>query len=248
MNLKEERDRIVSVSNDLRGELNYVKKNGETKSEACIKDLQDRQLEFDTDRKVQKDISKGSEAEWVRWKQLYNLETANKDIQVNTIFEIPVMKDDPEVRSNDRYNYNPDFIVSQSVGFDPNDDIYKLHNEVNDLRQSIDIMRLEHARKTLDDFETAKFTDEKENEIDYFNQNTVEALLKHREELDKESYKMPVYRDSPVRDTDRGIGHTNDGQNKARKDKYIKNRLNELKNWYEDNLDEFIDDSEQSVF
>lgn len=43
--LKQERDRFLGISNDLRGELNYVKKQGESRSEACAQDLHDRQLE-----------------------------------------------------------------------------------------------------------------------------------------------------------------------------------------------------------
>jgi hypothetical protein len=43
--LKQERDRFLGISNDLRGELNYVKKQGESKSETCAQDLHERQLE-----------------------------------------------------------------------------------------------------------------------------------------------------------------------------------------------------------
>lgn len=119
------------------------------------------------------------------------------------------------------------------MDFEQNDEIQKLQNEVNTLRESMEMMRLEKARQTME--ELNKFTLNKENldeNEEEFDQNQIEKLLKYREEMDREAekeiYNMPVYQDTPEKLNKRGIQLSDDS--KARKEVYMKKRFTELKN------------------
>jgi hypothetical protein len=159
-----------------------------------------------------------------------DIETKNKEVQVSTIFEnfteIPI-------RSNDRYKYNPELIVSQNIDFEQNEEIKKLHNEISNLRESMEMIRLEKVRQTME--ELVQFQQNKENVDDNeeeFDHDQIEKLLKYREELDKEAenevYKMPVYQDTPEKLSKRGLQLSDDS--KVRNEVYMKKRFNELKN------------------
>ena len=230
-NLKDERDKFLNISNDLRGELNYAKKQGESRSEACIQDFQDRQLELnDLPPKPKYDHRPTEHLQCEKCKLLDNITTKNQGIQVNSLFEIPKIDKREEMRSNDRYQYNPEFIVSHSVGLDQNEEIAKLHNEVEFLRESMEMIKLEKARQTLDGFHK-EYNNDKENYDDNeeeLNAETIENLLKYREELDRDTSpkpsKMSVYHDSPHRDTQKRYDMN------SRKQNYTKKRLAELKN------------------
>lgn len=255
--LKDERDKLLNISNDLRGELNYVRKQGDTRSEACAKDLQDRQLDFSSNTPL-KDKNSLKQFEYIclKCQNQENIQTSNREVQVNSIFEIPrIDRDDTEVKSNDRYQYKPEFVVSQNMDFDQNDEINRLHDEINYLRGSMEILKLEQARKTIESFGREKFPESfKENadeiDEDFFNPNNIEQFLKHREEIDQvhqeEPYNYPVYRDSPERDPGRKQHFDEDKEVKARKENYMKKRFAELKGCYETNLDDFVDDSDRS--
>ena len=170
------------------------------------------------------------------------------------LIEVPRYTDEElEIRSNDRYQYKPEMIISQNVALDQdlerNKEIMKLNHELNDLKglkESLEEMKNGEIQNTLEEIRKSGLGISEDYQINYekelFNPNSIEALLKHREELDQENNNNNYLHEKDTYSVAKEDFHL-----KNRKEKGVKNRLFELKNLYKDNLDEFIDDSEQSL-
>ena len=146
------------------------------------------------------------------------------------MMEVPRYSDqDLEVRSNDRYQYKPEMIISQSVALDQNEEILKLNEELNYLKQSMEDLKYEQEKQTLNEIRKSQMDPiKREGEgVDYFNPNSIDILLKHRQELDANEFENPVKDYQPEKENQMDNYEI---EMKNRKEKVIKNRLTELKN------------------
>ncbi|CAI2383552.1 unnamed protein product [Moneuplotes crassus] len=247
VSLKAERDKLVGISNDLREELSYKNKLGDSQSQVSFRNFNAQSVELEKIEAKKQDSVRSITLECVRCREISQIQTKNQEIQCNTIMEVPrYSQEDLEVRSNDRYKCKPEMMISQSVALDQNDEIQKLNDEVNHLRETVEDLKIDHMRDTIEEIRKSGLGVPMSEDEEAFNPNSIEMLLKHREELNKEiQVNHGSYDSRPERDT----GDYQEAEmRKKRKDKVVKNRLAELKNVYEQNLDEFMDESEPSVY
>ena len=155
-------------------------------------------------------------------KNIELVDTANKQIQVELDMIEQDFKPVPS-KPNERYQRNPDFVVSQSIDFDPNlnekDDFHSLKEDMNNIKQSLEFIRLEQAK-------AQNFQYPERDQNDYPHSPEKYKINNEPEDVNFRGDTSPVY------------------DAKSRKSNYMKKRLADLKNVYKDGLDELIDESD----
>lgn len=109
-----------------------------------------------------------------------------------------------DVQDHDRYKYNPDFIVSQSIDLNedhhreylsPDKDFKRLQDDVQSIKQSLEFIKLEQNRKSIEDYpqRESDFDPKVISDAKRYSDNN----LNPNKPQNNRRYDYPVYQDSP---------------------------------------------------